>query len=330
MRRHLLLSSSPILLVLTPLLMVALWLQTLYFQHGQAFSFDGYQMPLYALIYPLIKQYPNTHYATSMLLLLLLSIYLLRINQRFMVISQPTYLPAFLFVLYASIIPDLQRFTPVLPAAAAYIYMIEVLFRHYELRRIAFTMLKVSFFIGISSFFYAPALYMLIPLWIGMALLRPFFWREWVYSFIGISLPFIFYLAIGFLQDSFFHSLTLLQENLFYASQDKISDNLYSYLLFLYLLFTFVLFLFNLLQGIKTKIRIRRFIQYLAILTLSSFAFLLLIPSAGKEFMIILLLPYSILASHYYINTKQQGMTKITVYALLFVLILNQLSFFAL
>lgn len=329
MRKQFFTSSSPGIILLIPLLTLALWFQSFFFDRWEPLSLDGYQMLLYRLVYSFFIEYLTWGRIVSILIVLLLAAYLIRINYRFIILRKQSYLPALLFVVFSGFILDLQRFTPILPAAIVYLYMIEVLFQNYEKRTLTDNIFKISFFIGIASFFYAPSLLFMIPLWIGMILLRPFFWREWVYSLLGVLLPFAFYLIIGFLSDTYFLKLHTLKDNLFYFSQDKIYTGFLNRAVLFYVLFLLWLIISYMMRTeLKTKVKTRRFLQFLFLLSISSLLVLLLIPSVGKEFLIILFIPLSFLTANYYINSRRKFWIQVSIYYLILLIVMNQLSVF--
>lgn len=70
-----------------------------------------------------------------------------------------------------------------------------------------------GFLVGIGSLFFLPVLFGLLPILLNTAVFRPFSLRNYLVIFVGSSLPFIYFISIGYLFDFNFHIPDLSSNN---------------------------------------------------------------------------------------------------------------------
>jgi hypothetical protein len=136
--------------------------------------------------------------------------------------------------------------------------------------------------------------------WAGLILLRPFLWREWVFTFIGFLLPYVFlfswfYLAGEDLQSQW----TLIRDNLL-PDPYQGDLNLYYLLFYGYLMFLVLVASVNMLrvnQGLK--IYIRKFFRLNFWLFVFTSAVYALLYSRSVEFIYFFSVPVSYVLAQY-------------------------------
>ncbi|TVR74310.1 MAG: hypothetical protein EA408_03025 [Marinilabiliales bacterium] len=181
--------------LLIPLLAVAAWLPSMMSPGYDRMVFDNAPMPLYGL---LADYLPHSSLASKIVALVLLTasgFYLIRINNKYMLLQERTLLPAFLFVTIICSMAPLHRLHPALISMIFFVPAIEKLLDSYKAERLSYNYFEASFLIGLGSLFYFNLIWYIIIVWVALLILRPVIWREWVFSVIGAATPWFFLVA---------------------------------------------------------------------------------------------------------------------------------------
>lgn len=89
--------------------------------------------------------------------------------------------------------PDLQRLNPVIFAGFFLLLALENIFDAYrKSNKLAYEFFLAGIYLAIGSLFYSYLLFFIFILWISLAILKPFNWREWVFTILGTALPLYF------------------------------------------------------------------------------------------------------------------------------------------
>ncbi len=127
---------------------------------------------------------------------------LLQLNTLHFFIPYRTQFPALLYMLLCSAFPMLISLTPALIASSLFILLLFRVFATYKHDYFSYNFLDAGLIISIASLFYIPAFFLYPLLLIIMAIIRPYIWREWIFSAIGLLVPFLLILAINYLLDT--------------------------------------------------------------------------------------------------------------------------------
>ncbi|MCB0631906.1 MAG: DUF6427 family protein [Saprospiraceae bacterium] len=115
--------------------------------------------------------------------------------------SEINLFPGLFYILVGSAIPAFQVLSPFLLANTFLIISFGQLIKVYRQNRCMDHLFNAGFFIGVASLFYAPYILFLLPVLIGLNILRAFNSREWMAVLLGGALPLLWLLIIGFLTD---------------------------------------------------------------------------------------------------------------------------------
>lgn len=192
------LTNAPVILMI-PLLGLLLWLSPLFSVPESTFFFDKAQMPLYKFVTDFI---PVRSFAGSLLtfaLVILQGYMLVRLNTRFIFINNRTYLPVLFFVMITASVPELQRLNPVIFSGFFLILALEKIFDSYGNSGLDYNIFLASFYLSVGALFYPFLIFFMVTVWISLALLRPFKWREWLFTIIGFLLPVFFAFSFYYL-----------------------------------------------------------------------------------------------------------------------------------
>jgi hypothetical protein len=161
--------------------------------------------------------------------------------------------------------------------------------------------LDTGFLIAVSSMIYFPAILLFIFLLVALIMLRPLNWREWVYVFLGIMLPYLFvisgYYVAGVPVKEFFPGFSALFQH---------HKQPYSIIQLIGWVFVFGMMVYSsyfLASAIdKMKIHGRKIFMLFLWLFLFTAVIYLVIPGVGLDVMSIAAIPLSYLFSHYFCN----------------------------
>jgi len=133
------------------------------------------------------------------ILSLLTAILLVFANARLHLIEKISYLPALCYVLLIGGIPEIHLFNPVLIATILLVTGFIILAGAFESERLSYHFFAAPVFISTAAFFYSYMYVYMLVVWFAIALWRPGYWREWVFSVLGFALPMFFAFSWFFL-----------------------------------------------------------------------------------------------------------------------------------
>jgi len=317
-------STSPIFIILIPLLGLIFWMPSFIHSPHSVFLFDDYPMPSYKLVREII---PVTSFWGTLLtftLVILQAIMLVRLNTRFIFINNRTYLPALIFILLTVSIPDLQRLNPVIFSGFFLLLAIELLFNAYRQGRIAYEIFSASFFISLGATFYPFFIFYLFIVWAGLVILRPFYWREWFFSILGFILPWFFVFSYYYLLHDNYAKVYFDFAALFKSDYDFPDYSVITYIFGAYLFLLILLasqFIIKEYTGKKILTR-KAFLLFLW-LFINTVAVYFIVDQASIELVFLGAIPISYLLSHYFTFMKSNfwGDVFLGIFLLLIVII---------
>lgn len=313
---------KPFVLFLILLTGMVFWLKAVILPEAVPFPFDSQPMPFYRWTVGFFQRLPILSVITGFLLTLFLGTLLVRLNTTYFFINQRTYLPALFFILGSSIFVPLQRVNPVLIAGLFLMIAIFRMFGTYKNAKTSFQFFDAGIWIGLGSLFYVNLIFYLPVLWIGMIILRPFIWREWLITIFGFITPVVLTLTIHYLiRGEIMSQLVIFRENLIEPYHFENFD-LFHLLFFSFLGLLILIFSLHMIRKISTKkISSRKYLKimlWIFILTLITYFFA---PSASVELVFILFIPLSYLFTHFFVSVRSAWLSDI-----LYVLFLASLA----
>jgi hypothetical protein len=191
-------SNNPLTFILLPLLALLLWITG--FCWGQSVVVK-YSMPLYEI---LIKPISSIHFVGTLIafILVVLEAFLLNyiVNEN-EILPKPSYLPALFYIVFMSSDNTLLMIYPLIVANLFILLAIYKLVSSYRKDSAFSNAFDAGILLSIATLFYIPCLVFLPILGIGFILFRPFNWREWLISFIGVLVPYTFVFTYYFWND---------------------------------------------------------------------------------------------------------------------------------
>ena len=117
------------------------------------------------------------------------------------VLYKASWLPALSYIIIASLLPPFLWFHPILMVNSILIFALDKIFALYKNATPLSLDFNSCFLLALASLFYLPAIVLFLIYVIGIIILRPFSWRDWVVGLLGFALPFFFAFLYYFLND---------------------------------------------------------------------------------------------------------------------------------
>lgn len=113
--------------------------------------------------------------------------------------NKPNFLTAMSFLLITSIFQEWQHLSPSLLINTMMIVVFTQLCKLHNHQQPKSILFNIGLLVGLSAFLYYPSLFLLLLVFVGLGITRPFRIREWLTVVIGILTPFYFAAAIFYL-----------------------------------------------------------------------------------------------------------------------------------
>lgn len=297
-------SNNPAAFFVLPAIAILIWIWG-FFVHSQVDM--RYGMPLYEFFARPITDFPWLTKTIGLLLVIgegFLLNYIVNENE---VLTKKTALPALLYIVFISNNSAMLDLHPILFANLFLLFALSKILNSYR-KDIAFSQaFDAGLLISIATLFYFPCIVFLPMIGIALIIFRPFLWREWVISFLGVLVPYVFAFTFYFWNNSVDYLIfdKMFFPLIFKGQATAISPGFY-FLLSVGLLI--VLFsigkLFNGLSGgaQRTKKALILMIWWLCFSALS----ILLAPEITTRYCSLLGIPLAVICSNYFIRMKRE------------------------
>jgi hypothetical protein len=188
-------SNHPSAFIFLPLLAVAIWIAG--FTEPLVLPVK-HTMPLYELIASPLLTMPWLGTTLALLLVVgeaFLLNYIINENE---VLPKQSFLPALFYILLISNNNAMLSLHPLLPANLFLLFGINRLMCSYRKDHAFSHAFDAGFLFAIASLFYFPYAVFFPLLGVALLIMRPFIWREWLISFFGVLIPYIFTTVVYF------------------------------------------------------------------------------------------------------------------------------------
>ena len=264
-------------------------------------------MPLFDWVFRATVASPLLQNSLALLLLLAEAFFLNHICEKYNIVSKKTNFPALVYVLLMSTCSLFISMHPLLFANLFLLLSIDRILNSYHKDEAFAHVFDAGFYIGIASLFYFPAIVTFPMVWVGLIVIRTFVWREWIISFLGLLLPYVFIVTYYFWFDKleFF-----LLDKIFYPSSDvkySISAEPGSFLFLCTVLVSVIALSFlKLTQGLPVNTILSRntLVVFIWMIALSLLAFLMA-PVLNLLYFSFVAIPVSIYIAHYFLTMKR-------------------------
>jgi len=312
-------------IILLPVALIVLWAYG--FTHPVA-PLTEHAAPLYKLFIAGIAHYPFLLTLTSFILIFCEAMLIYHIIEKNEITETKSYLPSLVYIVLMSLQSEMLSLHPIVISNLFMLFALHKLMQTYRKETAYSEAFDTGFFISLAVLFYIPSVVFIILLWIGLLIIRPFIWREWVISFIGLVLPWIFLVFYYFWNNK----IDALEYDALYYTiiTPRKSFNLlvFSYSEYLQITLLVVAAFFSsgrfLIDLNKSTVQSRSNLLLLLYFFILSFVSIFIAPSYSISYLSFLAIPFSVFFSNYLLNTKKEWIAEVLFLLLIISVFINQ------
>lgn len=299
--------TSPGVIFLTILLLLAVWISAFVSPVNTQSHLSADPMPLYGLLLKYTADIKYLGVVISLLIVSLMAFILVNFNTTDFFINERTFLPAVIYILFSGLFPEFQGLNPALPASLFLILALRRIMDGYRKQGTAYNFFDAGILIGIGSLFYANLIWFGLLVIIGIALLRTGNIIEIAISLLGMITPYFItigiYYIIGGDPAAF---LSLIKNNMYNMSEVYVLPRLIIAALIIIGAITFA-GMVHLISILNTKkIRSRQTFFLLIWVFLISVGVFIILPASSVEMIWIISIPSSYFMAHYFIFIRRK------------------------
>jgi len=277
---------------------------------------------LFGLISPILI-IPLFNIIFSSLLIYLQAVMINVMCRQYNILYKSTYLPGLMYVVFSSLFNIFLYTNTVLFANFFVILLIGQLFSLYKSNFSYQSVFLSGLIVATGTLFYFPLLLVFPIIWVSLFILRPFNWREWVISVIGLLIPALFVWSYYFIINkiSVFARLWMPLKSQFPVSISiQYTDYLVLIPIIIVLLLSFIAWRTNFYKNI---IQVRKSQQVLFIIPFFLGISFYLKSNYSIAHLQLLSAPMAVFLAYYFISAKKKW-----VYESLFIIICSFIYIF--
>lgn len=180
--------------------------------------------------------------------------------------GKPSFLPGAMYIVTSSLFTPFLVLSPPLICNFLVIWMLFRLFGLYKTESSKTTAYDLGMMVALGSLIYLPFVYLILVVWIGLMLFRPFDLRDWIASVFGYMTIFFFLAVYYYLNDRLGHFFDIWSP-LGTRFPGSVHISQYSYAVLIPVLLIFILCFFKLRQVFyKSFVHVRKSFQLLMLL----------------------------------------------------------------
>jgi len=287
-----------------PLVAIAIW--ALGFFQAPVLQVK-HTMPFYELLVSPVAGIPWLSTLIALFLVIAEAFLLNYIVNENEVLPKKSSLPGLFYIVFISNNPSVLELHPLLFANLFLLFALSKILNSYR-KDLAFSQVfDAGLLISVATLFYFPCIVFFPVIGIALVIFRPFLWREWVISFIGVLVPYIFVVTWYFWNDVLDY---LVYDKMFFpmvfkTESAELSPSFY-FMISTGLLIVLLSFgkLFSGISGGSQKTKK----ALVLMLWLFSFAglSLLLAPGISTKYFSLLVIPLAVICSNYFLRIKKE------------------------
>jgi len=310
---RLLKGPQPSNILLIALFGALLWLK-LFWTHN--FESQEFFAPFLSAKYMHINGFQLLNSLILFALVIFEAFYIVRLNMKYIFIDRRTYFPAFIYILWMTLMAGTDHFNAATIANLLIIIAIEGILSTKPSHLNVKIVYRSGLLLGIASFFYWPAILIILPFWFIMLVLFGLNWRGLLAQIVGAATPWMFVFAWWFFTDNL-SSAAILGEALNATRELPLGKDNTSIRLYIIIFLLLISVLYHYTHLIDKKIIVRKYYGGLFWFLFVIIGSVLLIPSAGQAGITIAAIPATIFLSNQYLTSRSPIMAEINVMLLL-------------
>ncbi len=306
-------SNLPYVVVLIPILGILLWLPSLFPELSLK---PVATIKQYSPVYGWLTSPLQANYYLSTIIALILcvlqSYLLIRLNFKYIFIESKTYLPAVIFVLICSALFSNQALQPALIANLFILLSFDKGLLITKDRNQIKKYYESGLFLGLATLITPTLIFILLIIWITLFVLKNFNWREWMASILGLLTPIAFYLSIAYLNNNFSFSKNSYIELLTISSENILQFSDINIIAFATFSFILLVTLLTTLRIIGTKkISSRKYYILFIWMFVLGLALYTTMPSMGEELAYFMAIPMSIIFTLFFVEIRSKWLAEL-------------------
>ena len=241
----------------------------------------------------------------GLIFFLLTTTLMILVNARLRLIDKSTYLPALCYVLLTGGAGEIHLYHPAIIATILLVTGFILLAGAFESERLSYRFFTVPVIISIATFFYQYMYVYMLVVWLVIAVLRPGYWREWVFSILGFALPIFFAFSWFFLVDDDYTAISTFFDEIFALQRATPSLSTTTIIFFASCTLLITIIFGHMLPYVRSKKVIFRNRYYLLIMIgVVTAGMIFVVPDMLPQAWYLLAFPMSFIASDYLASTK--------------------------
>jgi hypothetical protein len=137
----------------------------------------------------------------SMIAVLFCGFLLVQLNSKYLFLKSKSQLPQIFFIILTGSYANMRFLSPSLLASIIVIVVLYRTFESFKKDQLTYHFLDGGILMGIAILIYIPAMTLFPLLFIVLLVFRKKLWKEWIYPWIGLCLPFLFWASYLFVTD---------------------------------------------------------------------------------------------------------------------------------
>lgn len=283
-----------------------------------------HSMPLYELIAGIFVNIPWLSTLIGLSLVIGEAFLLNFIVNENEVLEKQNYLPTLFYIVFMSNNDAMLTLHPLLFGNLFVLLALHKLLSSYRKDNAFSQAFDAGLLISIATLFYFPFVVFLPLLGVGLIIMRPFNWREWLISFFGAAIPYLFVITFYYWNDRLDY---LFYDKMFYQfiREKPILDFPKTFYFMLGIGWMVILFsILKIIVGVgigsqRTKKSIILFVWFLFFSALS----ILIAPEISTKYFSALAIPSAVFCANYFTNLKKEWWAEFLFILLLASLFVN-------
>ena len=309
------------------LLILAFGIRLPYLLNNDPIPVFNYNEPFSSFIFnkfPALREHKVINTILTTLVYFSLGIWLNKIINDYGLLFKNSLLPSVVFVIITGILPTFYTMDAAILIIFLQLALFITLIRLFKSHQGTQRCFDAGVIVALASFFYFPAIAWLVLVWFSLIIFRPFVWREWVSTIIGVITLYIFLAFYYFWTnrwDDFLMVWSPLKGNFWEINVfPRKSDYLPLFPMILILIIAFN----KLFENFYKNVLLVRKVQQIMIASIFITAFSYYIkPSFSINHFILLAAPLTLFLSYYFLVAKKIWMAE----GLLWLMIISEVVF---
>jgi hypothetical protein len=234
------------------------------------------------------------------------ALWLNQIINHYNLLGKPTFLPALMYITVSALFVPFLILSPPLICNFLLIWMADKLLSLYTKDSARTTSYDLGMIVAIGTLIYFPFIYMVLAVWAGLIIFRPFNWRDWVAVLVGFATIF-FFLAVFYYWTDRIEDFYKIWLPLGSSFPNRLQINYYNYLVLIPVMLVLLLAFLRLRQNFfKSYVLMRKAFQaFTCIFVIGSLSFYVKANFSLSHF-ILCAVPASIIFAYYFLYAAKR------------------------